>query len=171
MDIQEKRGCVEVLRKLVAEADAAVNDEKFQEALSVVLDGLVVMHGKMDAIKEKYESTVGDFWRDAKPFVRNEKKAVTREEIETMRLYQKHLILGNSLKAPGGITYGTHSLAAAVKTLHSTLNKANLEMVNSFKFSLACVDSETPNEKWHDKEKAFKDITDTLEAYKQKFKK
>lgn len=27
--IQEKRECVEVLRKLVAEADAAVNDEKF----------------------------------------------------------------------------------------------------------------------------------------------
>lgn len=38
MDIQEKRECVEVLRKLVAEADAAVNDEKFQEALGVVLE-------------------------------------------------------------------------------------------------------------------------------------
>lgn len=109
--------------------------------------------------------------RSTKPFVRNEKKAATREEIETVRLYQKHLILGNSLKAPVGITYGTHSLAAAVKTLHSTLNRANLEMVNSFKFSLACVDSGTPNEKWHDKEKAFKYIMDTLEAYKQKFKK
>lgn len=109
--------------------------------------------------------------RSTKPFVRNEKKAATREEIETVRLYQKHLILGNSLKAPVGITYGTHSLAAAVKTLHSTLNRANLEMVNSFKFSLACVDSGTPNEKWHDKEKAFKCIMDTLEAYKQKFKK
>lgn len=109
--------------------------------------------------------------RSTKPFVRNEKKAATREEIETVRLYQKHLILGNSLKAPVGITYGTHSLGAAVKTLHSTLNRANLEMVNSFKFSLACVDSGTPNEKWHDKEKAFKYIMDTLEAYKQKFKK
>lgn len=109
--------------------------------------------------------------RSTKPFVRNEKKAATREEIETVRLYQKRLILGNSLKAPVGITYGTHSLAAAVKTLHLTLNRANLEMVNSFKFSLACVDSGTPNEKWHDKEKAFKCIMDTLEAYKQKFKK
>lgn len=114
--IQEKRECVEVLRKLVAEADAAVNEEKFQEALSVVLDGLFVMHGKMDGIKEKYEATVGDFWRDAKPFVRNERKAVTREEIETVRLYQKHLILGNSLKAPVGITYGTHSTSPSAIT-------------------------------------------------------
>lgn len=171
MNIEEERKCVKAMERLVKEADSAVNSKKFQKALAVVMDGLVTMHGKMAAIQKKYKETEGDFWKDAGPYIRKRKRATTPEEKEMLKLYDESIILGTSVEAPGGCCYGCHSLVTAVKTLYSSLNRANLEMVTAFRFALDCLESENPIRKLNNKKSAFKHIAETLEADKEKFKK
>lgn len=171
MNIEEKRKCVDEMKRLVKDADSAVNSKKFQKALAVVLDGLVTMYGKMNDIQKKYKETEDVFWKDGGPCIRKRKRAVTPEEKEMVKLYDESLILGTSVEAPGGCCYGFHSLVTAVKTLYSSLNRANLEMVTAFRFALDCLESENPIRKMNSKDSAFKHIAETLEADKAKFKK
>lgn len=171
MNIEEKRKCVDEMKRLVKEADSAINNKKFQKDLAAVLDGLVAMHGKMTAIQKKYKETEDGFWKDGGPYIMKRKKAVTPEEKEMVNLYDTSIVLGTSVEAPGGCCYGCHSLITAVKTLYSSLNRANLEMLTAFKFALDCLESEKPIRKLNNKDSAFKHIAETLEADKARFKK